>query len=82
MPGVVAHENLPQRFDRYRATNEWNVAINRRQAHFGRRSLHLELPECAKPAEGSAIPDRMGGRITRHGGHARRAVRSRTRPAD
>ncbi|RMH74733.1 MAG: MBL fold metallo-hydrolase [Actinomyces sp.] len=30
-PAVVAHEALPDRFARYRATNDWNVRINQRQ---------------------------------------------------
>jgi alkyl sulfatase BDS1-like metallo-beta-lactamase superfamily hydrolase len=41
-PQVVAHANVPPRFDRYRATDGWNTAINARQ--FGgvsNRSLRL-----------------------------------------
>lgn len=30
-PRVVGHENVPARFDRYRATNGWNLAVNARQ---------------------------------------------------
>ncbi len=30
-PQVIAHENVARRFNRYRYTNDWNVAINRRQ---------------------------------------------------
>jgi alkyl sulfatase BDS1-like metallo-beta-lactamase superfamily hydrolase len=30
-PVVVAHENVPERFDRYTRTDGWNTAINRRQ---------------------------------------------------
>ena len=30
-PTFVAHEGVPARFERYRATNGWNRAINRRQ---------------------------------------------------
>lgn len=30
-PRVVAHENVPVRFERYRTTNDWNVLINQRQ---------------------------------------------------
>lgn len=30
-PFVIGHNNVSQRFDRYRYTNNWNVAINRRQ---------------------------------------------------
>ncbi|MFN8019094.1 MAG: alkyl sulfatase dimerization domain-containing protein [Acidimicrobiales bacterium] len=30
-PAVVGHEAVPVRFDRYRATNGWNLAINERQ---------------------------------------------------
>ena len=33
-PRVVAHENVPRRFDRYRLTSGYNTVINRRQ--FGR----------------------------------------------
>lgn len=36
-PQVVAHENVPVRFDRYDLTNGYNAAINRRQ--FGREML-------------------------------------------
>jgi alkyl sulfatase BDS1-like metallo-beta-lactamase superfamily hydrolase len=36
-PRVVAHENVPARFDRYRATHGYNEAINLRQ--FGRGGL-------------------------------------------
>jgi alkyl sulfatase BDS1-like metallo-beta-lactamase superfamily hydrolase len=31
VPQVIGHTNVAQRFDRYRYTNDWNVAINRRQ---------------------------------------------------
>ena len=30
-PRVVGHENIPARFDRYRRTDGWNLAINARQ---------------------------------------------------
>ena len=30
-PAVVAHENVPVRFDRYDLTNGWNASINQRQ---------------------------------------------------
>src|SRR4051794_32194210 len=30
-PIVLAHENVPARFDRYERTNGWNLAINQRQ---------------------------------------------------
>ncbi len=30
-PQVVAHEAVPERFDRYRRTNGWNLAVNQRQ---------------------------------------------------
>ena len=35
-PQVVAHENVPVRFDRYDLTNGYNAAINRRQFGSGR----------------------------------------------
>ena len=31
VPEVVAHENVPTRFDRYDLTNGWNASINQRQ---------------------------------------------------
>ncbi|CAN5880115.1 hypothetical protein BH23ACT2_BH23ACT2_23950 [soil metagenome] len=30
-PRVIGHQNVPARFERYRATNGWNLAINARQ---------------------------------------------------
>lgn len=30
-PRVIGHENIQQRFERYRLTNNWNLAINQRQ---------------------------------------------------
>ena len=37
-PRVIAHENVPQRFDRYQFTDGYNRSINRRQ--FGQFSRH------------------------------------------
>jgi alkyl sulfatase BDS1-like metallo-beta-lactamase superfamily hydrolase len=39
-PHVVAHRNVPKRFDRYRLTAGWNGAINRRQFQLA----ELEFP--------------------------------------
>jgi alkyl sulfatase BDS1-like metallo-beta-lactamase superfamily hydrolase len=41
-PRVVAHEAVPARFDRYRATPGWNANINRRQ---------FRMPELAWPTD-------------------------------
>ena len=37
-PRVVGHENVPQRFDRYKFTDGYNMIINQRQ--FGQFSRH------------------------------------------
>ncbi len=42
-PQVVGHRNVIQRFDRYKYTNNWNVAINRRQFGGIRADLGLGL---------------------------------------
>lgn len=42
-PEVVAHEAVPQRFDRYRRTNGWNLAINMRQFGWIPRSTNLGI---------------------------------------
>jgi alkyl sulfatase BDS1-like metallo-beta-lactamase superfamily hydrolase len=43
LPSVIAHSNVKQRFDRYRYTNDWNVAINRRQFGGIRADLGLGI---------------------------------------
>lgn len=62
-PRVVGHENVPARFDRYRYTDGWNLAINARQfgpSILGRRadgSIPHFLPDdtlpCTDTYEGS-----------------------------
>lgn len=42
-PTVVAHENVPARFDRYVRTNGWNLAINERQFGWLPRSSGLGI---------------------------------------
>jgi alkyl sulfatase BDS1-like metallo-beta-lactamase superfamily hydrolase len=42
-PRVIGHHNVARRFDRYRKTNDWNVAINRRQFGGIRADLGLGL---------------------------------------
>lgn len=42
-PTVVGHENVARRFDRYDATNGWNVAINTRQFGGIRADRNLTL---------------------------------------
>ena len=41
-PRVVAHEAVPARFERYRRTNGWNLAINRRQFGGVRPDIGIE----------------------------------------
>jgi alkyl sulfatase BDS1-like metallo-beta-lactamase superfamily hydrolase len=41
-PRIVGHENVPRRFERYEATNGYNLAINARQFRgFGRRGYGI-----------------------------------------
>ncbi|HEX4868651.1 MAG TPA: alkyl sulfatase dimerization domain-containing protein [Acidimicrobiales bacterium] len=42
-PEVLAHEAVPERFDRYRQTNGWNLAINMRQFGWIPRSINLGI---------------------------------------
>jgi alkyl sulfatase BDS1-like metallo-beta-lactamase superfamily hydrolase len=42
-PQVVAHEAVPERFDRYRRTNGWNLAINMRQFGWLPRGTNLGI---------------------------------------
>lgn len=42
-PQVVAHEAVPERFDRYRLTDGWNLAINARQFGWLPRSAGLGI---------------------------------------
>ena len=48
----------------------------------GRRLRHLELPERRQPAEGAAIPDRVGRCIARNDRQGARTVASRAWVAD
>jgi alkyl sulfatase BDS1-like metallo-beta-lactamase superfamily hydrolase len=50
-PRVVAHKNVQRRFDRYRYTNDWNVAINARQFGGIRGDLNNALNDL-RPATG------------------------------
>lgn len=51
-PHVVGHANVAARFDRYRATNGWNLNVNARQ--FGPRAFGTPGPDGAVP---SFLPD-------------------------
>ncbi len=42
-PRFLAHEAVPARFERYRATNGWNLAINRRQFGGIRNRVNLGI---------------------------------------
>jgi alkyl sulfatase BDS1-like metallo-beta-lactamase superfamily hydrolase len=47
-PQVVAHEAVSERFDRYRRTNGWNLAINMRQFGWLPRSTNLGIGGMAR----------------------------------
>lgn len=51
MPQVIAHKNVLPRFRRYRYTNNWNVAVNRRQ--FGGIRADMGLGIGGQDATGS-----------------------------
>jgi len=50
-PRVIGHKNVQRRFDRYRYTNDWNVAINARQFGGIRGDLNNALNDL-RPAAG------------------------------
>ncbi|MBJ7368752.1 MAG: MBL fold metallo-hydrolase [Ilumatobacteraceae bacterium] len=50
-PRVIGHENVTRRFQRYRDTNDWNVAINARQFGGVRGDLENALNDL-RPAAG------------------------------
>ncbi|MGQ0433808.1 MAG: alkyl sulfatase dimerization domain-containing protein [Microthrixaceae bacterium] len=57
-PQVVAHEAVSERFDRYRRTNGWNLAINQRQFGWLPRSGNLGIGGAATfLPEATAEPD-------------------------
>ena len=60
-PRVIAHKNVQRRFDRYRYTNDWNVAINARQFGGIRGDLNNALndlrPASGGPRLSSFIPE-------------------------
>jgi alkyl sulfatase BDS1-like metallo-beta-lactamase superfamily hydrolase len=51
-PRVIGHKNVQRRFDRYRYTNDWNVAINARQFGGIRGDLNSVMNDL-RPAEGA-----------------------------
>jgi alkyl sulfatase BDS1-like metallo-beta-lactamase superfamily hydrolase len=60
-PRVIGHKNVQRRFDRYRYTNDWNVAINARQFGGIRGDLNSVMNDL-RPADGAPrlsnfIPD-------------------------
>ena len=60
-PRVIGHKNVQRRFDRYRYTNDWNVAINARQFGGIRGDLNSVMNDL-RPASGGPrlskfIPD-------------------------
>ena len=50
---VIGHENVAPRFERYRYTNDWNVAINARQFGGIRGDLNGALTDIRPPAGGA-----------------------------
>jgi alkyl sulfatase BDS1-like metallo-beta-lactamase superfamily hydrolase len=50
-PRVIGHKNVQRRFDRYRYTNDWNVAINARQFGGIRGDLNSVMNDL-RPATG------------------------------
>lgn len=51
-PRVIGHKNVQQRFDRYRYTNDWNVAINARQFGGIRGDVNSIMNDL-RPADGA-----------------------------
>ncbi len=51
-PRVIGHRNVQQRFDRYRYTNDWNVAINARQFGGIRGDVNSIMNDL-RPADGA-----------------------------
>ena len=51
-PRVIGHKNVQQRFDRYRYTNDWNVAINARQFGGIRGDVNSIMND-RRPADGA-----------------------------
>ena len=51
-PRVIGHINVQQRFDRYRYTNDWNVAINARQFGGIRGDVNSIMNDL-RPADGA-----------------------------
>jgi glyoxylase-like metal-dependent hydrolase (beta-lactamase superfamily II) len=51
-PRVIGHKNVQRRFDRYRYTNDWNVAINARQFGGIRGDLNSIMNDL-RPADGA-----------------------------
>jgi alkyl sulfatase BDS1-like metallo-beta-lactamase superfamily hydrolase len=60
-PRVIGHKNVQRRFDRYRYTNDWNVAINARQFGGIRGDLNSVMndlrPAAGGPRLSNFIPD-------------------------
>jgi alkyl sulfatase BDS1-like metallo-beta-lactamase superfamily hydrolase len=61
-PRVIGHKNVQRRFDRYRYTNDWNVAINARQFGGIRGDLNSVMndlrPAAGGPRLSNFIPDK------------------------
>jgi alkyl sulfatase BDS1-like metallo-beta-lactamase superfamily hydrolase len=56
-PRVIAHKNVQRRFDRYRYTNDWNVAINARQFGGIRGDLNNALNDLRPASGGPRLSD-------------------------
>ena len=69
-PQVIAHRNLPRRFERYRLTEGWNRSINGRQ--FERQARDFRWPEVFRDPDtvfdGDAVVDYGGVEMHLHHG--------------
>lgn len=56
-PRVIGHKNVQRRFDRYRYTNDWNVAINARQFGGIRGDLNSIMNDLRPATGGPRLSD-------------------------
>ena len=67
-PRVVGHENIPARFDRYRRTNGWNLAINARQFGPGFGGANIGGARRFLPDDTAPCTETYGDRLDLHVG--------------
>ena len=56
-PRVIGHKNVQRRFDRYRYTNDWNVAINARQFGGIRGDVNTIMNDLRPPTGAPRLSD-------------------------